>query len=331
MAAFSAVCLRCFQYGHRREDCKNHPIVSCSACFGMNYLTRNCCQIKWRPKDEYYQSFRMVGEKNTLFFTDIPIVNKMVAGLIDTNRSTTVIDWSVFSKLHEEHPNFIYIPPNKCAFDIQNYSIARVNCKAALLKGDLRIILAMDFLAQRHMELKLDGHKLVPTLNGKPSRCSEARFQIVVHIASQEFTGIIDTSLTQTQMNYEVFRFFRNTSQYNFESGRNVCIVPLTWKNKKLELIISVEVTNQSSLVFGTDFLKGRNAEFILDGIALNINNPWKTNHQDSIQFAYNHNCGKKLRTALLADKRRLCKDARRPILQRPLLDDQTPRKEKID
>lgn len=331
MASFSAICIRCFQYGHQRDDCKNHPIVSCSTCFGMNYLTRNCCQINWMPKDQYYQSFRMVGIKETLFFTDIPIVNKMVAGLIDTNRTTTVLDWAVFNKLHLEDPQFKYIHPDNCILNIKKYSIARLNCKTALLKNDLRLILGMDFLTQRHVELKLDGQKLSPTLNGEYSRCANARYNVVVKIASEEFTGIIDTSLTQSKMSLTVFKFIRTSSRYTYDIRKKLCFVPLTWKSKEIELIFQVLTTIKTPFVFGTDFLKCWNFEFVLDGISLNIHNPWKTEHPDSIQFAYNHNCGQKLRTALLADKLRLCKDTRRPILQRPSLDNRPIKKEKTD
>lgn len=332
MASFDALCLRCFEYGHHRGSCTNHPIVSCSVCFGMNFLTRECCKLEWRPKDEYYQCFRMVGVAETRYFTDVPIINKMVAGLIDTNRSTSIVDWAVFNKLKSEDPNFRYVTGKTCIVKIPKPHISVLECKVALLTGDLRIVLGMDFLCQRHVELKLDGTLLVPTVNRELSRSANARYNLDVQIGSIMFTGTIDTSLTQSQMKTSVLKLLGSTSvPFIYDNEHKVCTVSVIWKKREIKMPFKVGKFLETSFSFGTDFLKNWTFDFKLDGIELDIHNPWKTTHQDGLQFAYNHVHGNKLRLALLADKCRLVKDTFRPIIERPSLDRSITQKEKMD
>lgn len=330
MVSNSPMCLRCFQFDHHRSECENNPVVTCSKCFGLNYLTRDCCDRGWRQNDEYFQSFRMVGIEKTRFFTDIPIMNKNVAGLIDTNRSTTLIDWSVFDKLFTEQANFEWNKnPTTCVLTILQPHPSKLRCNVNLLKNDLRIILGMDFLSQRHVELKLNGVKLTPTLGGKFFRSPESRFQLKILIADETFFGIIDTAATQSKMDCTILNLLmrRKDPMYKYDSQTHLCLTPLTWNGTEVNIQIKViKQTGTNKLILGTDFLKLYNFEFALDGISLNINNPWKTSHQDAIQFAYNHEQGKKLVLVLKGDKKPRYKDIIRPIMKRLNLS-----KEKLD
>ncbi|KAL5283869.1 hypothetical protein ACFFRR_006262 [Megaselia abdita] len=281
MVSDMPICLRCFQFDHHRSQCKNHPVVSCSKCYGLNYLTRDCCNEEWKSEDnQYFQGFRLVGIKETRFFTDIPIGDTMVAGLIDTNRSTTSIDWAVFQKMYTgNRPLTSY---SACELKILKKHPATIRCNIELLPGDLRIILGMDFITQRHVELFLGKFQLVPKLNGKYARNSEARFDVDVLFAKRAFTGNIDTSLTQSEIDVSILSHLRRSDpNYEYDCPNRVCSTAMVYKGEEIKLSFKVKRTRSTTLKLGTDFLKGFGFTMELDGIKLDINNPWKTEHQE--------------------------------------------------
>lgn len=333
MVSNSIICLRCFQYDHHRKDCTNHPVVSCSKCYSLNFLTRNCCELKFKPDDEYFQSFRMIGEEHTQYFTDIPIGNKMVSALIDTNRSTTEIDWAVFNKLYTEKSwrsfdyKFYALGYVTCVLNVPKPHKSQLRCDVALLKNDLKIILGIDFLSQRHVVLKLDGTTLIPTVSERISRFPSARYTIELTVATGKFIGIIDTSSTQSLMDLSVLNWLRRHDKtYSYDPETRSCITTFTWNEKEVRMAFKVKRIGKNKLELGTDCLMNFQFEFMLDGISLNIQNPWKTTHQDAVQFAYNHENGKKLVLVLRGSKTPRYEDTKRPTLKLPDLI-----KEKLD
>lgn len=67
----SDICIRCLKFSsHSRENCTTSPVICCSKCFRLNYLTRDCCLPKMYLKNvERPQVFRMVGvQKNSLLY-----------------------------------------------------------------------------------------------------------------------------------------------------------------------------------------------------------------------------------------------------------------------
>lgn len=316
MVSNRPICLRCFAYDHHRSECKNDPVISCSKCFGLNYLTRDCCGSPRKPTDEYYQSFRMVGSTDTKFFTDIPIANKMVAGLVDTNRSRTVIDWAVLEKLRTESPTVNYTPPNICSINIPKPHTSVLRTQVVSLPGDLRIVLGMDFLTQRHVELTLKGVKLQPKLNGQFARSPTARYIINLVLASKPIPAVIDTGITQSKMDVSILSFLHcHDSTHHYDHLTRMCQVPVKWKGKEMKMSFRVERSRENQIALGTDFLKKCGFEMILDGVCLNINNPWKTSHQDAIEFVYNQDRGKELERIIRTERLVRNKDTSRPVV----------------
>lgn len=319
MVSNKPICLRCFQYDHHRSECNNDPVITCSKCFGLNYLTRDCCNLPRRPDDEYFQSFRMVGTDKTRFFTDVQIGNKMVAALIDTNRTQTIIDWAVSSKLsRENNTKFRFIPPIWCVVDFPRPNPASMKCKISVLPGDLRIILAMDYLSQRHVEIKLNEVKLIPQIDGSCARAATARYKINILLASRNYLSVIDTTCTQSIFDVSLLIYMLKQPGCGYDHKTRLCNVPVTWKGKTVAMTFKVKRSLENRVILGTDCLKKFGFKFMLDNVSLNINNPWKTTHQDAIQFAYNHERGRDLSRIIKTERLARLPDTSRPILQRP-------------
>lgn len=320
MVSKRSICIRCFQYDHHRSNCTNSPVVSCSECFGLNYLTKNCCKLPYKSDEEYYQGFRMVDPDNTRFFTDIPIGKTMVAALIDTNRSNTVIDYAVVTKLQTEQVKFQYTPPGTYVIEIPKPYPASLRAKMSLLPHDYRIILGMDYLSQRHVELKLNGIKISPQVDGFFTRSVHARFAANVVIASKTFLGVIDTALTQSKIDLSVLNLLcGSNATHTYDHVTRTCNVAMGWKEKKVDITFKVVRRQANAIILGTDSLKKLSCEMILDGITLNVNNPWKTKHSEGIEYAYNHGQGNELRRILVTERLPLLKDTMRPTLTRPI------------
>lgn len=318
MVSKRPICLRCFAYDHHRSECKNDPVISCSTCFGLNYLTRDCCNLPRRPDDEYCQSFRMVGKEKTKFFMDFPIGTKMVAALIDTNRTRTVFDWAVPDKLYTENATFRFIPPSSCVIDLPRPNPASLNCRVSSLPGDLRIIVGMDYLSQRHVEIKFNGVKLSPQVNGSYARSATARYNINIDLASRTYPSVIDTTYTYSLFDVSLLNFIKNQPLCYYNYRTRLCNVPVTWKGKTVEMVFRVQRSIEHRVILGTDCCKAFGFEFNLDGVSLNINNPWKTDHQDAIQFAYNHAQGSELMRIMKTERLPRRQDTFRSIVQLP-------------
>lgn len=166
MVSTSNLCLRCFNYNHRKENCLQNTVITCSTCYRINYLTRNCCHLPETTDDEYYQSFRMVGQKHTRFFIDVEINGKMIAALVNTNLCRSIIDVAV--------KDFIMVNVKDHAISLFNEISTQVRItrqkmilqfEVQNLKGDLLIMLGQDFLEQRRCIVRLGGIIIQPRMN----------------------------------------------------------------------------------------------------------------------------------------------------------------------
>lgn len=321
MVSNRPICLRCFRYDHHRSECSNDPIITCSTCFALNYLTRDCCKLPRRPNDEYFQSFRLVGNEKTRFFTDIQVGNKMVAALIDTNRTQTVIDWVVADVFRQQTSRFRFIPAMFCEVELPRPNPATLKCKITTLPGDLRIILGMDYLAQRHVQLTLSDVKLLPREGKTVARSPAARFKIDAVLGSKSYTSVIDTTYTRSQIEINLLNYLEKQPQCYYNYKTRLCNVAVTWRGKTAIIAFTVKRCYEHEVILGTDFLKEFGFTFALDGVSLDINNPWKTSHQDAIQFAYNHEQGKELARIIETEKLERLQDTVRPMLQYPTED----------
>lgn len=316
IVALSNMCLRCFGRGHRKADCDGNGVVTCDRCYGMNYLSRECCVLGWKPLDEYYQCFRMVGIQHTRFFTDLKIGNKMVAAMIDTNRTTTVIDPAVVYKLLGSANNL----PSAYLFKTENYHPCQLTCLVEKLDEDLRIILGMDFLGQRHVNLHLNGVELHSTLNGLPSRAPSARYIITVTMTLKEVSATIDTSCVRSKVDRSIANhILMNATGHTYNPRTKILTTEMMWNNKTVRMPLEVVDFGSEKLILGTDFLKCGEFAMKLDGITQNLKNPWKGSHQDFIQYAYNHPLGDGLKQLVIVNLTPRNQDEFRQILERPI------------
>lgn len=326
-------CLRCFKYRHQRQECKDPKmkIISCSYCYAMNYLTRDCCgRSIVLDDDEYQQSFRMVNKDKLRFFIDVPIGKKMVAAIISTNLSTSRMDSAVVHYLKRNSSYKYDVTNNTIQLEIiNNRRKVGVNFEITDLENDDRLMLGMDYLLHCDVTLKLDGAALVPSLNGRFIKSADARYTIQVQIYHMNIEAIIDLSLTQSVISNPLAKNFLliNIDELDFFHANSV--VPVTFNNITTEVNLGRLETpiKHQLLILETDFLKARDCIISLNGVELDVQNIWTTSHQDGIEYIYNHQEGTKLFNLLAIERFYKLRNSRRAILPKI----STSPKEKVD
>lgn len=327
MISGSSICLRCFDYHqHQRQQCKRNAVICCSICYRLNYLTRECCDgPEQKQNDEYPQVFRMVGTDKTYFYTDVKVGTKFSSAFINTNLSTSKIDWATLNELTTQ-PNYRYTMSSKTVpLPIVHKSTTfTLNCEYGSLPNLDRIELGMDYLTQTGATLKLNGLFLKPFINGLPSTSKESRYIIYVRIYGKQYEAIIDTGIAKSRIDFSTVLMFekRSNKHHVFDLLNATVDLTIEYENKSIPMnfIVRGMVTKGPKIRLGTDFLKLNRFSFLLGGIELNILNPWKTTDSNNIDFAYNHPMGQKLRTLILVGHRRyrFQENHKRPILKRP-------------
>lgn len=331
MVSNSSICLRCFTYHqHDRHACRRNAVICCSRCFRMNYLTRDCCNAPQKPSDdEYPQVFRMVGVNTTCFFTDIKIGTKFVSALLDTNMTTSRVDWAVVNLLSQAPNYHLSLSENTIPIPVSfNKRIVNLACEYGTLSNPIQMELGMDYLVQSSAAMKLDGLFVTPMVKGRPSKTKEARYIIYVSIYGKMFEAIIDTGIPQSRVDVTLLSApeKRKNKLHVYDLRKSTITVDLQmkWQDAELDMcfIVGSFATNGPKIRLGTDFLMQRRFHFILNGIDLDINSPWKTSNPDNIEFIYNHPLGDTLRLLLKAENLhyRFRSNYVRPVAARPIL-----------
>lgn len=241
MIADSNMCLRCFEYhGQQRKNCCKNTVICCSSCYRINYFTRECCHGPKRNEDiEYPQVFRLVGVQNTFFFTDIKVSHRHVAAMINTNLSTSKIDFAVLDALCNQ-PGYRFSMRNPTVpLPIKiNNTLRNLDCHYTKLNGQLRLELGMDFLMMNVVSLKLDGLYLTPMRNGHRSQDNEGRYIIYVRIYGKDYAAIIDTGSSYSRMDLTVLTqiedYADKTHSYNLI--RSLVDVTMNWQNQDISM-----------------------------------------------------------------------------------------------
>lgn len=319
--------MRCFDYHqHQRQDCKRNAVICCSNCYRLNYLTRECCKGPERNADEEYpQVFRMVGIDKTYFFTDVKVGTKFVSALINTNLSTSKIDWAILNELTKQSDYRYTMASKTVPLPIFNRSKTfTIDCEYGNLLDPIQIELGMDYLTQTDAALKLDGIFLKPFRNGLPSISKESRYIIYVCIYGKQYEAVIDTGISRSYIAFNIALDLdkRSNKQHVFDFLNATFDVNLEWQNSQIPIKFLAHgiIKNGPKIRLGTNFLQQRNFTFTLGGIELNINNPWRVTGPNNIDFAYNHLMGQKLRTLIRAGNIRyhFQENHSRPMLKRP-------------
>lgn len=105
MVSLSRICLRCYSYNHGKDEpCKNPIVVSCSKCYRLNYLTKNCCDLPTMDDNRYMKCFHLAGNPTPRFFIDVKIHGRSISAMINTNISISKVDTAVLLYLQTERP-----------------------------------------------------------------------------------------------------------------------------------------------------------------------------------------------------------------------------------
>lgn len=93
------ICLRCFQFGHRRHQCRNDPLVTCGKCYRTYMFTKDClCQQPGKAD----LTLRMVsGQKYQKPVIDVTIGIKTYAACMNMSIENSRISLEVFQHINE--------------------------------------------------------------------------------------------------------------------------------------------------------------------------------------------------------------------------------------
>lgn len=151
------ICLRCFQFGHRRHSCRNEPIVTCGKCYRVYIFTQDCLCTHHSKKE---MTLRMVaGSTYPRPVIDVTIGIKTYEAFINMSMEITTISFDVF-----EHINECKAIMNEAPFILPtpvNFPVRRHNKQATLALNvqELQItpvILGMDFFMNIGFTLTAD-------------------------------------------------------------------------------------------------------------------------------------------------------------------------------
>lgn len=315
MVSTSNICLRCFSYNHKRSACTGNKVICCSKCYRINYLTRNCCELQDAADETYYQGFRMVGNKKTRFFIDIQIGTRMFPALLNTNLCRSIIDEAVQEYITENSILYNMSMFNEISTEmIFGQHKITLQFEVTKLPGDILIVLGQDFLEPRKAQLFLNGVIINPKMS-----FINRRYITDVKIYGKNYKAIIDTSISTAKISREVFEQIIENKDDNILYDENNTVLHFMMSRPLMDKFMLAYVTEIGSdqIHLGIDWLKEHNFSFQIDGVQLHLNNPWKTIHQDSIQFAYNHEKGYKLRDLLIINRYPLEADYKRPSLSK--------------
>lgn len=151
------LCLRCFQFGHYRNNCKNEPIVTCGNCFRAYYFSTEC---PCNQNDQGGMTLRMVGgEPFPRPCIDVMIGNNTYEALLNQSKSRTTINLEVLNYINflKEQNNL----PTTTSDEITNFNIKRRQ-KEVMVEIEVNenqtdpIIIGMEFLIRTGFDLTVD-------------------------------------------------------------------------------------------------------------------------------------------------------------------------------
>lgn len=289
----SSICIRCYNYGHTKEEpCIQEIVVSCSKCYHMNFLTMHCCELPVMDDNKYLKTVHLAGRPIPRFFMDVKIKGRAIAAMIHTNLSKSKVDVAVIHYLNQLHPGIENMASTGSMMITMrtNGKFYELDCDVTRLNDGILIHLGVDFLKRNKIILRLDGENLCK-VKGHPLQEKPSRFFAVVKVFNKEMKAVIDTSLLQSRI-YPI--------HVKKENG-NIATIPVVWKG--CTILLQCKVTTEtygSSLALGMDFLMQRSFSLILNGTEINVQGTWISPHQDMLEFVYNHPNGTALRNLLI-------------------------------
>ncbi|KAL5275452.1 hypothetical protein ACFFRR_001368 [Megaselia abdita] len=151
------LCLRCFEFGHRRSSCRNDPLVACGNCFRSYYFSTEC---PCNQASENGMSLRLVGgESYPRPCIDVKISQNSYSALINLSTTHTKINKKVL-----DHINYVQNTLNLPVFsseDLIRYPIKRRQ-KEVLVDLVVEenqtdpVVLGMEFLMKTNFDFALD-------------------------------------------------------------------------------------------------------------------------------------------------------------------------------
>lgn len=150
-------CLRCLQFGHYRQNCKNDPIVTCGSCFRAYHF---CAECPCSNRNNNAQTLRLVGgQRFSRPCIDVTIGSESFEAFINQSSSQTTINSHVLNHINSIRQR-TNLPPISCPGTVQ-FGIKRrqrevtLDLEAREQQTDA-VILGNDFLSVAGFSLTLD-------------------------------------------------------------------------------------------------------------------------------------------------------------------------------
>lgn len=149
-------CLRCLDFGHYRNNCRNDPIVSCGTCFRAYYFGTDC---PCAHPDRSEQTLRMVGgQRYPRPCIDVTIGSQSFEAFINQSTSQTTINRNVLNHINviRQQMNLPAVAyPGMVQFPIRRrHREVRLDLEIREQRDD--VILGNDFLTLAGFSLTLD-------------------------------------------------------------------------------------------------------------------------------------------------------------------------------
>lgn len=248
--------------------------------------------------NRYIKSFHLAGTPTPRFFIDANIYGRSIAAMINTNLSISKIDIAVLFHCQQKRPGR-YQQKNgiiKVPMVINNKN-QLVECEIAILAGDIRIELGINFLMKQYILIKLNGHNIARK-HGNPLDSLRSRFELDITINEKPLSAIIDTGLLQSLIHPIVFD----------NQHKNLTVLPLSVTWNTITTVVhftTYDIMHSTPVRLGMDFLMKSNFYFLLGRIGIETQGTWVSQHQDMFEYVYNHPNGHRLRDLLAVYKKK--------------------------
>lgn len=150
-------CLRCLQFGHHRQCCRNDPLVSCGSCFRAYFFGTECA-CKNTHIDR--MTLRLIGgQEHPRPCIDVMIGFESYEALINLSTSRTTINVEVLNHINSLR-NLTNLPVANCP-GLVEFAIRRrqkqITLTLEICENQLDpVILGMDFLMGTGFSLTMD-------------------------------------------------------------------------------------------------------------------------------------------------------------------------------
>lgn len=195
------VCRKCFQTDHKRQHCKETPVIACTTCFLMNVFTTLCCENGDREEIAGKRLiFRLAGSPPRLF-ADVNVLTMNIPALFDPGSKRSRIDGRLAKDLltfqvFSDTPNFFKTPTGmKVPIGLKG-EVIWIDCEVTSIEPTIHLALGADYFQKKPYEVTFENITLNSTKNWATKHHEDRQYVYNTHRGADLRKWLLDQGRT---------------------------------------------------------------------------------------------------------------------------------------